>query len=149
MDDHGFALIDIQKAVYSVLSGDSVLAGLTLNPGTSWKIHDFVPMPEVYPYIVMGDDASDVIDVKDDGDHEQMEQTELTIHFYSRYRGNQEAKLAMQRVHALLNGREESMSVPFQEVVVFMRTTAACYREPDGKTIHGILKFTATTATGG
>jgi len=140
----GFALIDIQNALYALLSTDSVLKE------AGWGVYDFVPLtPSPYPYIKLGEDSGIPDDCKDDGDGQTRDITEIVLHFFSRKRGTQEMKLAMQRVNALLHNKEESFSVAFQHVTLLRRLNVACFIEPDGKTEHGVLKFSITTATGG
>ena len=78
----GLHTTNVQKAIFSTLSADSSLDSLVGNN----KILDDVPQGTNYPYVQIGEETSIDAGLKD----KEAQEYTLTIHIWSRYRGNKE-----------------------------------------------------------
>ena len=86
------ALVDVQTAIYSLLSGDATLTGMA-------GVYDHVDPNASMPYINIGEFTEAPMPTHD---KEGWDVT-ATIHVYSEYRGMREVGLILNRMDVLLN----------------------------------------------
>ena len=122
----------LQSAIYTALNNDSTLTN-THGAG----VYDDVPEGSGFPYVTMGEDASNDYGTKDlDGST-----VSLNIHVWSQYRGSKEVKTIMDRIHTLLH--DSSLSVSGFNLVNTRFEFMDILRDPDGITRHGVMRFRA------
>ena len=129
----------VQKAVFQVLSGDTVLPTLGFN-GVAVGLYDFVPQNTEPPYVQIGEMISEI-----PGDYYNQPITNQIwqIHIWSKQPGMSEAKQIMDRVDALLH----NVSLPLAgKEITCRRELAQVLRDPDGETQHGILRYRIRSA---
>lgn len=133
---------NLQQAVYGLLtSGSSIASG---------KIYDDVPervekanAPDTeFPYVQIGEvdaisDDTDNASARDDGTIET-----LTLHVWSRYRGQKEVKNIMQQIKDLLH--DTQITVTGRGSALAVVTIMRAFLDPDGKTRHGIVTLEVT-----
>lgn len=126
----------VQKAVYSALVNDSALAGLMGSPP---DIYDNPPPNSDFPYVLIGESTAVDSDTKTtDG----MEQT-LTIHSWSRYRGQREVKLIMAAIVDALD--DQALAVTGHTLINLRFEFSDTFKDPDGLTRHGVQRFRVVT----
>ena len=120
------AVWNAQTAMYTALTGASVAGG---------RVYDHVPQDVTFPYVRIGEsnaqpDDADLVDGTDEL---------LTIHIWSRYRGQKEIKQIMDAIHTVLH---------HQDLTVTGRTHAhtsvagvQSFLDPDGLTQHGVMQI--------
>lgn len=97
---------------------------------------DDVPANAAFPYVVIGEDTvTDWSTVDRDG-----EEIDTTIHVWSRYDGRKEIKELMGKVKTALH--EQRLTVAGQHLVSLRFAFETSFVEPDGKTRHGVIRFT-------
>lgn len=124
--------LDIQRAIYSALTGDGTLTGKV-----STRIYDFVPDNIVYPYIFIGDaEYTDQSSHTSDG----FEGT-FTIHSWARpaTRGRAAVLDIMSDVYRLLH--EASLSITGFDIVSLRYDFSTVLVEDDRVTYHGVTRF--------
>ena len=122
----------LQSAIYTALNNDSTLTNTHGAGG-----YDDVPEGASFPYVTMGEDASNDYGTKDlDGST-----VSLNIHVWSQYRGSKEVKTIMDRIHTLLH--DSSLSVSGCNLVNTRLEFMDILRDPDGITRHGVMRFRA------
>jgi len=134
MSIHSF---ELQKTVFSALNSASITdaAGSAIT-----GVFDDVPEGTAYPYIVIGEEASNNISTKDLDMHEHT----LTIHTWSQYRGLKEIKVIMKQIYDTLNN--SSLSVSGGQAVNMKQEFLTTLIDADGITRHGIMRFRAVVS---
>jgi len=119
--------LEIQKAVYAVLSG-----------ALSVPVYDHVPQDTKYPYVVVGDDTS----VPFDTDDSLGSESTVTVHVWSQYRGRSEVKALLQEIYDALHRQDVAVenATTIESIAEFQETIV----EADGLTRHGIIRFRIT-----
>lgn len=132
----GFALSELQAAIYTALSADS---GLTTSLGGAGKIFDHVPESAEAPYVTIGDNTA-----KEWGacTFDGMEST-YTIHTWTLGQGRRGAHLVMKEIYRVLHEAHLTMST--QAMVSMRHEFATVDLDPDGATYHGIQRFRVFT----
>ena len=118
---------EVQQGIYDALSIEfgvdvSVCDG---HAGNSRK----------FPYITLGRISSRPISTHGD----DMDLVNITIHTWSRKKGNKECMKLMERIDSALN-RQDFEIVGYQ-LIDSRIVTSECLSDPDGKTRHGIQTF--------
>lgn len=108
-------LTSVQAAIWSVLSGDAILAALA--PVTNDATED-----QTYPYILIANANGVPCNMMGGTDRGFGWDIRVTVHGYSRYEGDQEVLTFMQRVIALLN---------FATLTITGYRTVICELDPD------------------
>ncbi len=103
----GSSMLDLQAAVYKILSSDVALKNMTQG------VYDTIaPSQTLYPYVVLGEWTENPNDLL----AREGRECTVAIHIYSRYSGSKEVKAIFSRVSALL-GRStitpQNWNVPF------------------------------------
>ena len=102
-------------------------------------VFDEVPANSAFPYIEIGDQtAADNSDKTD----RTTERVTLTIHVWSRTAGRKQCKELMAKVHTALHDKTLTLTGFAPAVLAFEFSND--FRDPDGITRHGVLRFGAT-----
>ena len=142
------AAASIQQAIFNALRGDSTLVALLASQAGSPSvpgIYDHVPQNTAgesvapFPYLVIGDTT----DAEFDTDDIIGRESTITLHAWSRYLGMQQLKNIMDQVKAVLHN--QPLAVTGEHVVYVFWEFAETFRDPDGKTRHGVTRFRITT----
>lgn len=130
----GGPAFELQKAIYTVLSGDATLLGLATG-----GVFDCPQEDTSFPYVTIGDDTlADWSSKTFDG-----KEATITIHSWSEAMGREEVKKIMDRIDTLLHNG--SLSMTGHSLVVMQFDFAETLRDPDGRTYHGVQRFRALT----
>lgn len=126
---------DLQKGIYQALSNNAQLASLI---GTG-HVHDHVPHNARFPYLTLGQSA-----VRDwsTGTEEGGEHV-LTLHVWSRAGGTRETLEIIGAVNEAL--KDAAIALPDHALVNLRFEYANARRDPDGETVHGIVRYRAVT----
>ena len=123
-------ILELQKAVYKVLSEDSALSGLVTG------VYNHVPQGTAFPYIRLENISAESRDTKTR--HGYLATFSLSV--YSRYRGNKEALEIMQEVRRLLSNARLPMENGWKMIGVRF-LSLDIDEEGDGLTYAGTMVF--------
>lgn len=126
----------IQKAVYDAIKGDSpAIAG--------GRIYDAVPATATFPYVSFGD----VQVIEDGADCIDATEVFFTLDVWSRpgstMPGQTEAKQIGAQLRDLLNENQISLPGGSYRTVDLLHQDSNYIRDPDGLSVHGIIRFRA------
>lgn len=126
--------VDVQTAVYGALNNDSTLGGLVQ------AVYDFTPQEATdddadFPYVVIGEDTAAPWDTDDILGAEWT----VTIHSWSRYRGQKEVKQIMDACYNVLH--RASLSVSNFSTITVEWEFSESLLDPDGLTHHGVQRY--------
>lgn len=125
----------LQQAIYATLSGHAPL--ITLLGGA--RIFDDVPQAAPYPHLSLGQTSSSEFGTgTEDG-----EEHTLTLHVWSQNGGRSEAQRIMGAVRDALHSA--ALTVAGHTLVNLRQQFSDVRRDPDGVTIHGIVRYRAVT----
>lgn len=125
----------LQKAVFATLNADATLTGL-IGAG---RVHDDAPQHAAFPYLTFGQSTfTDWSTATDDGAEHV-----LTLHVWSRAAGKKEAQAIMRAVRRGLHDR--SLALEDHRLINLRHELSETSRDPDGETVHGIVRFRAVT----
>jgi hypothetical protein len=120
----------VQAALYDALDGN--LDGP--------EVYDGPPQGAAEPYVEIGETTT-----TDDSTKSADGQTHtITLHIWSRDAGQMEAKRIMKRIHDLLHRQAANVSGERGDAWWSVGYTTT-QREPDGLTVHGIMRISVTT----
>lgn len=123
---------EFQTYIYALLTGD---ADLTAIVGS--RVYDNVPEGAEFPYISFG--PHDVIE--DDADCITAGEHNLQLDVWSRTVGSLQTKEIVSKIKSILHDHDGEMLV---NALASLRVeNRRIFRDPDGKTTHGILNITA------
>lgn len=129
------ASLAVQQAVYAVLVADAGLAAL-VGP----RLHDRRPEGSGFPHVVVGEASC-----FPDGSATRSGQAHvLTLHVWSRYRGQAEAKRILGALSAALHRQSLDLGADF-DCVSLRVTYGAVLDDGDGVTSHGVLRLSVLT----
>lgn len=127
----------LQKGIYETLSANPEVTGLL---GGS-NIFDRVPADARFPYVTLGQTlARDWSTGTEDG-REHI----LTLHVWSRAGGTRQTQEIIGAVNAAL--RDAVIPLAGHALINLRFEFADARRDPDGETVHGILRYRAVTET--
>lgn len=125
----------LQKAVFAALSADAALTSL-IGAG---RVYDDTPQQAAFPYLTLGQStARDWGTATEDGAEHV-----LTVHVWSRAAGKKEAHAAMRAVRQVLH--DQPLTLEDHRLVNLRHELSEASRDPDGETVHGIIRFRAVT----
>ncbi len=125
----------LQKSVVQALKSDVALSGLL---GGSY-VYDFVPQRAAYPFVSLGN----VVSRDWSTSSERGDEHALTLHIWSKARGKKQCHLLVSAVRRVLHDVE---LVVEDHALVNLRYEFSDVRlDPDGETLHGIVRFRAVT----
>jgi hypothetical protein len=125
----------LQKAVFEALEADATLIGLT----GGGRIHDDAPQNAAFPYITFGQSIVRDWSTGDDTGAEHV----LTLHVWSRAAGRKEAQAIMRAIRLALD--DEPLVIEDHRLINLRHELSETARDPDGETVHGIVRFRAVT----
>jgi hypothetical protein len=129
------AELELQKAIYDVLSNDYALGQLVTG------VYDSVPQAAdagsdlPFPFVTIGDDTA----IDWDTDTSVGKEATLTIHSWSRYRGRSEVKQIQGAIYEALH--LSNLSVVGYTTVLCLSEFSESLVDPDGLTRHGVQRF--------
>ncbi len=106
-----------------------------------FKVHDFPPKKEQYPFIIIGDDHQKDLDVKN-GDYINVSSTIL---IFSKYNGKKEVKEIMEQVRGVCLG----LKIQGFEVVGVTVNDSFTVLDEDNQVTQGILTMEFRLIKGG
>lgn len=126
----------VQVALYQRLTGDSAL--MTLLPG---GVHDQVPEGTAYPYVRIGDHLS-----IPDNDHGGFgREITVTVHVWTRARGNAQGQQIADRIIELLDHQAPSLVVSGHRVVSVRCEFDQALTDPNPELRHHVIRFRIVT----
>lgn len=131
----GSASWSLQQAVYAALSGNAPLTALLGGA----RIYDDVPQAAPYPHISLGQTSSTEYATGTEDGEEHI----LTLHVWSQNGGRSEAQRIMGAVRDALH--TASLTLAGHTLVTLRQQFSDVRRDPDGVTIHGIVRYRAVT----
>jgi hypothetical protein len=125
----------LQTAIFATLTADAALATLLGAP----RVFDQVPQPATYPYVTFGQST-----VRD-GDTSSTPADEhiVTLHVWSRAHGRQETHGVMAAIRSALH--DQPLLLTGHHLINIRHDFSDARRDPDGDTIHGIVRLRAVT----
>lgn len=120
----------LQDAIYTRLSGDATLV-TTLGAA----VYDHVPDSAAFPYVTIGD----VTEAPNDTMGRTGRDITVTVHIWSQVKGMIQVSNIQNRVDALLDRWAPTVTgwTATQMLHEFFET----FRDPDGKTRHGVARY--------
>lgn len=129
------ASLSLQKAVFAALAGDATLVARLGGA----RIHDDAPQAGPYPCMTFGQSSA-----RDFGSvTEAAEEHVLTLHVWSRGGGKKETLEIAAAARAVLH--DAGLALDDYHLVNLRHELTEARRDPDGETIHGIVRFRAVT----
>jgi len=146
----GAVSVDIQQAIYTALIGDSTLFSLLAShmfggSPAAPAVYDRVPQasesedPINFPYVVIGDDTA----IPFDTDDKDGQESTITLHIWSRYRGRSETKRIIDAIYNVLH--DQSLSISGQTWVYCFFEFSEVFEDNDGLTQHGVVRYRIAT----
>lgn len=124
MSDHHW---NLQKAVHGALTAASVAGG---------RVYDDVPADPIFPYVQIGA-ALPIVDGVLPGDDGIAEI--LTLHVWSRHRGQKEVKQIASAIYDTLH--QTALTVTGRaSAIAWLRRLGPIMLDPDGLTRHGVVE---------
>lgn len=121
--------LPLQKALFSLLTGDATLTGLVTG------VYDHVPDNTPEPYVVIGDDDIDEwATMGTNGGN-----AEVTIHTWTTGSELAPCKTIMARIYDLVH--KASLSVSGYNTAGCLSEFSATFKEADNRTMHGVQRF--------
>lgn len=132
------AMFAVQDAVYDLLVANAGMQAVLGNPP---RIYDYVPQNAAFPYLTLGDTRAENFDTKDGVGINQL----ITLHAWSRYRGQKEMKDILKAVNLALH--RSSMTVSGYNFTDCRFESAETFLDDDGLTYHGLCRYRLITQT--
>ena len=127
----------VAQILHSLLSSDVAVQAVL---GTPARLYDNSPEDPVFPYLTYGPMRSSDIG----GDEADIQTHTLTLHLWSRYGGRAEVIDAISAVTSAL-GKSQSNNDNDIHIVRSQVLYTDIFRDPDGQTLHGLIRFLLTT----
>lgn len=127
----------VAQILHSLLSSDVAVQAVL---GTPARLYDNPPEDPVFPYLTYGPMRSSDIG----GDEADIQTHTLTLHLWSRYGGRAEVIDAISAVISAL-GKSQSNNDNDIHIVRSQVLYTDIFRDPDGQTLHGLIRFLLTT----
>jgi hypothetical protein len=125
----------VQEALYGKFTGDGTLMALIEG------VFDQVPEGQAYPYVRIGDHLS-----TPDNDHGGFgREITVTIHVWTKTRGNKQGQAIAARVGELLDHQERQLTVTGHRVVSIRQEFDQAVPDPDPQIRHHVLRFRIIT----
>ena len=134
MTQAGWAL---QKGIFAKLSADTAVVACL----GGQHIYDDVPRNAEFPYLTLGQSA--LVDWSTGTEYGA--EHVLTLHVWSRAGGTRETLDIIAAVNEVL--KDVPIELPGHVLVNLRFEYADARRDPDGETVHGILRYRAVTET--
>jgi hypothetical protein len=132
-------MLPVQAAVYRVLAGDQDLAAQVSG------VFDLVPEDTAYPYVQIGE----ALDSPRGAHGNHGRETVLTLHVWSKYRGNAEAHRIGALVMAVLDHQVLDVEGLHHVSTRYEQGLTMTDPEPPGDIRHLVQRYRITTEQGG
>jgi hypothetical protein len=124
-------------SIITLLRADSTLRSLLTGSVTPrWSVYDEVPANKSYPYVQIGGDTTET---PEDTFGRQGTIALITLHVWSEYAGDKQARDIIARITTLLD--RVSLTVGSYATVYCVREFATVMRDPNGIHRHGVVRF--------
>lgn len=125
----------VQVGIYRRLTGDPVLMGMVVG------VYDQVPEGTAYPYVRIGDHLS-----IPDNDHGGFgREITVTVHVWTRARGNAQGQQIADRIIELLDHQDRSLPVSGHRVVSVRCEFDQALTDPNPELRHHVIRFRIVT----
>ena len=125
----------LQQSIFTRLTSDAPLLALLGGP----RLYDDVPQRADFPYLTFGQTlARDWSTGTEDGNEHI-----LTVHVWSQARGKKETHEIMDALRSALH--DQPLTLSGHRLINLRHEHSEARRDPDGETIHGIVRCRATT----
>lgn len=128
---------ELQEALYGALVGD---AGLTSLLGGS-KVYDLAPRRTKPPYITIGMTQERDWSTSTEEGCEHV----VTLHCWTENNGRRQADEILQTVKQIMAGASLPMSN--HQLINLVYEFSEIRRDPDGETLHGLVRYRIVTET--
>ena len=125
----------LQRAVFAALIADSKVVGLLGGE----RVYDHVPRGAAFPYVTFGQSVERDWSTGSDDGSEHI----LTLHVWSQSAGRKQADTIMAAMRAVLHDR--MLALNGYRLINLRHEFADARRDPDGETVHGIMRLRAVT----
>ncbi len=132
MSSAAFAL---QQSIFQTLAADAPLLSLLGAP----KIYDDTPQPVAFPYVTFGHSTTRDLDTSGGPGDEHV----VTLHVWSRAAGRKETHGIIDALRSALHDR--ALPLAGHRLINLRHDFSEARRDPDGDTIHGIIRLRAVT----
>lgn len=129
------AAIELQKAVFSALTGDAALVAALGGP----RVHDLAPTNAPFPYVTFGRTTVQDWDTGTESGSEHL----FTLHVWSKARGKREALAIMEMIRARLH--DASLALTGHRLINLRLDFQEARFNDDLAVHHGIIRFRAVT----
>ncbi len=123
----------LQVSIVKKLTGDAGLMDIISG------VFDFVTESADFPFLTIGDPVATAFDTKDSNGQE----TVITVHTWSQYRGKKEAGQIMSLIYGILH--KTNLSLEGHQPIVILCEFSTIMKDPDGVTHHGVQRFRVLT----
>ncbi|MEW2635264.1 DUF3168 domain-containing protein [Streptomyces sp. NPDC048389] len=127
----GTAIPAVQVAVHGALTGDAVLMDLITG------VFDHLPEDQAYPYVVIGE----ATESPDNAHDRHGNQTTVTLHVWSQYRGYTQALTIAARIIQVLDHTALSIAGHRHVVTRYESSQTLTDPEPPGDIRHVPMRF--------
>jgi hypothetical protein len=132
MPTSAFAL---QQAIFSTLSADASLLALLGGP----RVYDDTPQPAAFPYVTFGQST-----IRDgDASLAPADEHMITLHVWSRAAGRKQTHAIVGALRDALH--DSNLTLAGHKLINLRHDFSEARRDPDGETIHGIVRLRAVT----
>lgn len=126
---------EMQKAIFASLIADTALTDLLGGP----RVYDDVPRGAELPYITFGQSTVRDWSTGTDTGHEHL----FTLHVWTRVNGERIAHQIMSAVCDRLH--DAALTLAGFKLVNLRHEFSDSFRDGDGETIHGVVRYRAVT----
>jgi hypothetical protein len=126
---------ETQKAIYTVLSGDSTMQSLVTG------VYDKVPQPKLFPYVALGEGTAKFNDSFGIGSNTQQWDMTLTIHVWGQEDGFDDVLAITRQIYTLLHKKESSLILNGFTADGCWQEFQMTLRDIDGRTRHVVLRY--------
>ncbi len=126
----------VQKSLVQALKSDVVLSGLL----SGQNVFDHVPQRSPWPFVSIGNVASRDLSMSDS---ESGAEHFVTVHVWSRAKGKKQCYEIMEVVRSILH--DSHPTVEGHALVNLRYVSSDVGLDPDGETVHGVMRFRVVT----
>lgn len=130
------AFAEFQIAVRAALNSNPVLVALIGADKVLDDVpHGSEPSAPAYPYVTIGDQVG----VEDGSDTHQAADMSISVHAWSRYAGRLECLRMLDAIRDAVH--DKSLFVSDGTIVLLLYASHETFRDGDGETRHGVIRF--------
>ena len=126
----------VQTALISALRGHTEVQAALGSPA---RVYDMPPGEVTFPFAILERAEARPWGGGPDEGHEHS----LSLHVWSRYGGARECKTILAAMQTALH--DQPLTLSGHRLVNLRVTYSDCFRAPDGRTHHGVLRLRAVT----